>query len=80
MKRLADAAKVDDSEPEAVTTTRGRPSKRKASALDDELLTETSEASPWYVTKKDRKYYKMKSLDKSSFVFTRVRPKRGSNQ
>ncbi|CAG2119702.1 unnamed protein product, partial [Medioppia subpectinata] len=46
----------------------------------EEPMNETSVSSPWYVTKRDRKNYHMKSLDKSSFVFTRIRPKRETNK
>ena len=43
---------------------------------DEESLCEESTSAPWYVTAKERKYYNLKSLDKKSFVFTRIKPKR----
>ena len=45
--------------------------------VNEETLDEGSTGVPWYVTNKERKYYNLKSLDKKSFVFTRIKPKHG---
>ena len=51
--------------------------KKDSTTVEDiEPLNAGSTSAPWYVTKKQRKYYHLKSLDKSSFVFTRIKPKR----
>lgn len=56
---------------------RNAKTKRDLMALkDEEPLNDGSTGAPWYVTQKQRKYYNLKSLDKSSFVFTRIKPKR----
>ncbi|XP_054164391.1 uncharacterized protein LOC128962084 [Oppia nitens] len=53
---------------------------QQSTAADDnnEPLTVESTLAPWYVTRKDRRYYNLKSLKRDSFVFTRVRPKYSS--
>jgi hypothetical protein len=43
--------------------------------MEEELINESSTASPWYLQPRQRRYYNLKSLDKNSFVFTRVKPK-----
>ncbi len=43
--------------------------------IGKELINESSTASPWYLQPRQRRYYNLKSLDKNSFVFTRVKPR-----
>jgi hypothetical protein len=43
--------------------------------IEEELINESSTASPWYLQPRQRRYYNLKSLDKNSFVFTRVKPR-----
>ncbi|CAG2180509.1 unnamed protein product, partial [Oppiella nova] len=72
-------AKLIESEMQRIADLNAKATEAEmADPVPEEPLNETSAKSPWYVTKKERKYYKMKSLDKSSFVFTRVKPKRDS--
>lgn len=41
----------------------------------EEKMDESSTCAPWYLTPKERRNYRLKSLDKNSFVFTRVKPR-----
>ena len=43
---------------------------------NDVELNESSSKTPWYLLPRERRYYKPKSLDKKSFVFTRIKPSR----